>query len=127
MARLWLFGVLAGCLAAAPVAAAPDTGSPGAASPPRLAKPAPLEFTKQHALPPPPRVPGQQATTVAPMPNRSFEGPRVVIKDRASLSPSVIRRNLPSRGLAPNGSPDELEEKLFLPAPGARLLLPFSY
>lgn len=126
MARSWLFGVLAACLAAAaPEAARSEPATPGqAASRAPTKKPAPLDLAKQHVQPPPPR---ENAVTQAPVPNRSFERPRVVAEERARIGPSVLRRRLPGQGLATNGSPDELEETLFLPGPGARLRLPFSY
>lgn len=129
MARPWLFGVLAACLAAAaPEAARSEPATPGqAASRAPTKKPAPLDLAKQHVQPPPPRLPGRHAVTQAPVPNRSVERPQVVVEERASLGPSVLRRKLPGQGLASNGSPDELEETLFLPGPGARLRLPFSY
>jgi hypothetical protein len=126
MVRPWLFGVLAACLAAAaPEAARSEPATPGqAASRAPTKKPAPLDIAKQHVQRPPPRG---HAVTQAPVPNRSVERPRVVVEERASLGPSVLRRSLPGQGLASNGSPDELEETLFLPGPGARLRLPFSY
>ena len=91
------------------------------------AKPAPLDVTKHPAQPLPPRLPDLQAGALAPVPNRSIEAPRLVPEDRARLDPSVINRNLPGRGLATDGSPSLLEDKLFRPAPGARLRVPFSY
>ena len=90
-------------------------------------KPPALEVPKQPAMPPS-RKSGQAAnSSVAPVPDRSKEGPRVVERDRARSNPSIINRNLPGRGQADQGSPDLLEDKLFKPAPGARLNVPFSY
>ena len=90
-------------------------------------KPAALALPKQPAIPPSLKS-GQAAnSSVAPMPDRSKEGPRVVEQDRARINPSIIYRNLPGRGQADQGAPDVLEDKLFKPAPGARLNVPFSY
>ncbi|GAA0567469.1 hypothetical protein GCM10009416_01870 [Craurococcus roseus] len=61
------------------------------------------------------------------MPNRDLEGPRAQEADRARLSPSVIHRPLPSQGMATEGAASIQEERLFFPAPGARLNVPFSY
>jgi hypothetical protein len=90
-------------------------------------KPPALELPKQPAMPPSLKS-GQAAnSSVAPVPDRSKEGPRVIESDRARINPSIINRNLPGRGQANQGSPDLLEDKLFKPAPGARLNVPFSY
>lgn len=61
------------------------------------------------------------------MPNRDVEAPRTPGTDRARLSPSVIHRPLPNQGMATEGAQNMQEERLFFPAPGARLNLPFSY
>lgn len=61
------------------------------------------------------------------MPNRDLEAPRTPVADRTRLSPSVIHRPLPSQGMAAEGAPNIQEERLFFPAPGARLNVPFSY
>jgi hypothetical protein len=64
----------------------------------------------------------------APVPNRDLEGPRAPgAADRARLAPSVIHRPLPSQGMATEGAQNIQEERLFFPAPGARLNVPFSY
>ena len=90
-------------------------------------KPPALELPKQPAVPPSLKA-GQAAnSTMAPVPDRSKEGPRVIEKDRTRVNPSIIYRNLPGRGQADQGAPDLLEDKLFKPAPGARLNVPFSY
>ena len=90
-------------------------------------KPPALEVPKQPAMPPSLKS-GQAAnSSVAPVPDRSKEGPRVIERDRARIDPSIINRNLPGRGQANQGAPDVLEDKLFKPAPGARLNVPFSY
>lgn len=143
----WVFGAaLAGMVSAAAAQGGPapggtvQAGAPEAATAeprpaptvrrprPRTAtKPPPLEIAKHPSPPPPPRTPGAAANAQAPVPNRNLEGPRAVVEDRASLNPSVINRNLPGRGHAATGTPTLLEDKLFTPAPGARLSLPFSY
>lgn len=63
----------------------------------------------------------------APVPNRNMEAPRTPAEDRTRLSPSVIHRPLPSQGMATEGAASIQEERLFFPAPGARLNVPFSY
>jgi hypothetical protein len=65
----------------------------------------------------------------APVPNRDLEAPRApdAGADRARLSPSVIHKPLPSQGMATEGAQSIQEERLFFPAPGARLNVPFSY
>jgi hypothetical protein len=65
----------------------------------------------------------------APVPNRDLEAPRALDAgtDRARLSPSVIHKPLPSQGMATEGAQSIQEERLFFPAPGARLNVPFSY
>ena len=63
----------------------------------------------------------------APVPNREMEAPRVPQADRTRLSPSVIHRTIPNQNMATDGAPSINEERLFFPAPGARLNVPFSY
>ncbi len=72
-----------------------------------------------------PRRPG--AFEPAPVPNRALEAPRAAPQEGPSLSPGIIQRRLPGRGQAAEGSPDRTEDRLFEPAPGARLRVPFSY
>lgn len=144
MIHAWLIAglLLAGGAAAqptpeAPAAPAQAEAAPAPPAPRRPAvrvarKPPPLPIIKEAARPLPPRVidprlGGSQSMVLAPVPNRSLEAPRVIIEDRASLGPSVINRSLPGRGQAEDGSPNLLEDKLFRPAPGARLRVPFSY
>ncbi|RYI95619.1 MAG: hypothetical protein EON47_20245 [Acetobacteraceae bacterium] len=74
-----------------------------------------------------PRHSNAQAGVRAPVPDRNLDAPRVIPQDRASLGPSIINRNLPGRGQAADGAPNLLEDKLFRPAPGARLNVPFSF
>lgn len=125
--------LLALCILATGPAAAQEA-APQAEPPPRPAprprrrvpvaeKPAPMK------LPPSPPPPDQETPRLeaAPVPNRNLEAPHVVEKDQPHLSPDVIHRRLPSRGMAAEGSPNLREEQLFKPAPGARLSVPFSY
>jgi hypothetical protein len=65
---------------------------------------------------------------LAPVPNRNLEPPRAAAPSESpSLSPSIIHRPLPSTDSARDGSRSYDEERLFFPAPGARLTVPFSY
>lgn len=131
--------LLAVLVAAAPsVAAAQEAGGAAPPSgPPRPAAPKPRQARRrvrprgpaaetEQASP----VPEQPATRLeaAPVPNRDLEGPRArTAADRARLSPSVIHRPLPGQGMAAEGAQNIQEERLFFPAPGARLNVPFSY
>ena len=64
----------------------------------------------------------------APVPNRTFEGPVVApATEGPTLEPSIIQRQLPGRGATSTGGPNRTEERLFDPAPGARLTVPFKY
>ncbi|MFC7475697.1 hypothetical protein ACFQS7_15095 [Dankookia sp. GCM10030260] len=120
--RGWLILLL---IAAVPALAQAQSASPQPGKGGR--KPPPLDLPKLPAVPPSLKS-GQAAnSSVAPVPDRSKEGPRVVEQDRARINPSIINRNLPGRGHAEQGAPDVLEDKLFKPAPGARLKVPFSY
>jgi hypothetical protein len=82
---------------------------------------------QQQAEPAPETGPRLEA---APVPNRDLEAPRGTggtDTDRTRLTPSVITRPLPNTGMASQGTPSIQEERLFFPAPGARLNVPFSY
>ncbi len=89
-------------------------------------RPDPAEAAQQQAVPEsePVQTPRLEA---APVPNRDLEAPRAPGTDRARLSPSVIHRPLPNQGMAAEGAQNIQEERLFFPAPGARLNVPFSY
>ncbi|MBK1662075.1 hypothetical protein [Paracraurococcus ruber] len=115
-------GLLGGLAAIATVCLAP---APAQAQ--RSRKPPALEITKQPSIPQPTKSGTLPQSSLAPIPDRNREGPRVVEEDRARLNPSIINRNMPGRGQVDQGSPDLLEEKLFRPAPGVRLQAPFSY
>ena len=124
--------------AAAPVAAQEAPQPPAAGAPPR---PPPPQRPRRQRQPrrqarkpqpaadpnPPPPAPQAPQLEAAPVPNRDLEAPRVVEKDQTRLSPSVIHRRLPQQGMAAEGAPNEREERLFFPAPGARLSVPFAY
>jgi hypothetical protein len=121
--RGWL--PLLALLAATPALAQGQLASPQPGKGGR--KPPALELPKQQAMPQSLKSGQVTDSTVAPVPDRSKEAPRVVEQDRARFNPSIINRNLPGRGQTDQGSPDLLEDKLFKPAPGARLNVPFSY
>jgi len=94
-------------------------------------KPPPLDLKLPAPEPPPKSATGSTSldrSDAAPVPNRNYEGPVVVAPaDGPTLAPSVIQRRLPSRGQAVEGSPSQTEDRLFEPAPGARLTVPFRY
>jgi hypothetical protein len=132
-----------GFLLAALVAAVPSVtvaqeagGAEPPAGPPRPPAPKPRQARRRvrqrgpaedarEATPPPEPATRLEA---APVPNRDLEGPRArSAADRARLSPSVIHRPLPGQGMAAEGAQNIQEERLFFPAPGARLNVPFSY
>lgn len=110
----------------APGAAPPRPASKPRAETRRRARPrGPAASAPQEAVPAPETGPRLEA---APVPNRDLEGPRAPsTAARARLSPSVIQRSLPSQGMAAEGAQSIQEERLFFPAPGARLNVPFSY
>ncbi len=121
--------------APAPAAAGDPGGSP---APPAARKPrrpsarrqarqqrAPNEASRQAAPAGPQDT--EHRLEAAPVPNRDLEAPRSAQTDRTRLSPSVIHRPLPSQGMAVEGAQNIQEERLFFPAPGARLNVPFSY
>ena len=102
---------------------------------PAASKPRPA---RRRARPREPAAPQQAAPVpetgprleAAPVPNRDLEAPRDptgAAGDRTRLTPSVITRPLPNQGMATQGTPSIQEERLFFPAPGARLNVPFSY
>ncbi|MBL6077050.1 hypothetical protein JMJ56_03465 [Belnapia sp. T18] len=105
----------------------PERAAPARPQPrrPALRKPPPLNLAKHAALPLPPRQP--QPGNLAPVPNRMVERQAPLPDPRTTLGPSLLYRNLPGRGLAEEGSPSLLEDKLYRPAPGARLRVPFAY
>ena len=74
-----------------------------------------------------PQETGREAVTAAPVPNRDLEGPHVSNEARTRLGPSILYQNLPHPGQAGGGSLNQTEDKLYKPAPGARLNVPFSY
>ena len=121
--------VLAPGLAPGPEVRLPERAAPARPQPrprrPAPSKPAPLDLSKHAALPLPQRQP--QPGTLAPVPNRMVERQAPLPEPRTTLGPSLLYRNLPGRGLAEEGSPNLLEDKLYRPAPGARLRVPFAY
>lgn len=124
-------GALLGGEAGAQEEAAPAPTAQQPARRPRRPR-RPAQAAKPQDLPPKAEVvvparPEKPLFEAAPVPNRDLEAPRVVEKDAPRLTPSVIERPLPSRGQATEGSVSLQEERLFNPAPGARLKLPFRY
>ncbi|MBL6456761.1 hypothetical protein JMJ55_15600 [Belnapia sp. T6] len=115
-----------------PAAAAPAPAAPPRPAPPRrprvpaVPKPPPLDLAKQAPRPQAPRIPPMVGSQ-APVPNRDLDPRQVLPQERTSLGPSLLYRNLPGRGLAAEGAPNLLEDKLYKPAPGARLTVPFAY
>ena len=81
----------------------------------------------QQAAPAPETGPRLEA---APVPNRDLEAPRDPT-GAAGTAPGCRRASSPGRcpnqGMATEGTPSIQEERLFFPAPGARLNVPFSY
>lgn len=142
VATLLMLGLLAAPWARAEEAAVVAPGGPAVEAPapaarppvvrrrpaarPATRKPPPLDLSKHAALPPPPRTSSPLGSR-APVPNRDIERQPVLPDARTTLGPSLLYRNLPGRGLAEEGSPNLLEEKLYKPAPGARLRVPFAY
>ena len=137
--RRHLGPLLLAALLAAPLPAAAQ-GTPGGAAgtggpqgadrkpkPPRrrARRRDPAGDAQQQQAAPEPAGPRLEA---APVPNRDLEGPRAPgTGERARLSPSVIHRPLPNQNMAAEGAQNIQEERLFFPAPGARLNVPFSY
>lgn len=138
--RRALCSLIALVLAAAP-AAAQDNADRAGAAPGDPSRPAPKprqprrratrrrdqagRAPQQQAAPEPETGPQLEA---APVPNRDLEGPRAPSgTDRTRFAPSVIHRPLPNQGMATEGAANIQEERLFFPAPGARLKVPFSY
>jgi hypothetical protein len=141
--------LLAALLAAAPAAVAQDAanraegrGGPAADTPTRPAASRPRKPRRRATQPREPAASAQQQQPAAPapetgprleaapVPNRELEAPRGgagTPNDRTRLTPSVITRPLPNQGMAAEGAASIQEERLFFPAPGARLNVPFSY
>jgi hypothetical protein len=66
------------------------------------------------------------AGELAPMPNRDIEAPvNRRISMEATLMPEVFRRQMPGRGMTAEGVSSQREERVYAPAPGARLTVPF--
>ena len=62
----------------------------------------------------------------APVPNRDIEAPiNRRISMEATLTPEVFRRQMPGRGMTAEGVSSQREERVYAPAPGARLTVPF--
>jgi hypothetical protein len=76
-----------------------------------------------------PRTAGvQRAVERAPLPRMDIEAPRVAEEQSAQITPTFIAPSVPGRGMAEAGrQPDAVSDRLFPPAPGARLRLPMSW
>ena len=111
---------------------------PAATSPPVRRRPARRRAANRLTSPPiiespasPAPVPAPQAE-IAPMPNRSIEGPRAPAERQVTrLRPDLIEpRSLPDSRTQSGGNSSytERQDRLFRdPAAGARLEIPFSY
>ena len=77
------------------------------------------------AAPPPVQV-RRSRGELAPVPNRDIEAPtNPQYSMQAKLMPEVFRQQMPGRGMTATGLSDQREERVYAPAPGARLTLPF--
>ncbi|MDW8314648.1 MAG: hypothetical protein RMK64_06730 [Rhodovarius sp.] len=95
--------------------AAPFPGTQLLPELPRLGA-APVEAKSTHEL--------------APRPRLDLEGPRAVSNPHGQpqIAPAFIAPRLPGRGFAQeNASPGSINERLFRPAPGARVSIPMSW
>lgn len=116
-----------------PAPVAPPAADPSPAGPqPAPARRPRRRRTARRPQPPPEAPPAAEATgprlDAAPVPNRTVEGPRrAAPADNPSFGPSIIHRPLPNTSAAREGARNYDEERLFFPAPGARLTVPFSY
>ncbi len=148
-----LLSLATGPLVAAPLAAQPApalpalpsivtpaaaaTATPAPAVPParpRLVRRSPRLEEMPRSAEPIPLLGGEQGITTAlrpageaaPVPNRDIEAPvNRNISMEAKLVPEVFRRQMPGRGMTAEGLSSQREERVYAPAPGARLLVPF--
>ncbi|WP_376091540.1 hypothetical protein ACE7GA_21940 [Roseomonas sp. CCTCC AB2023176] len=108
------------------------------AQPAPMARPVPPRRTPVRRRPPQPiaplpaptPVPAPLARDLAPVPNRSIEGPRSTAEaPRPVLRPDLIEpRDLPDQRSRGGGTFTDRQDRLFRdPAAGARLNIPFSY
>ncbi len=128
MKPAWL--ALCGALLVLPVAAEPTTPvqarSAVRSSQPRkapeilpLAEPIVLLPTSQTASMVMPRA------EAAPVPNREIEAPVRAFSMQAQLLPDIFRSRMPGRTANTDGVINQREERVYTPAAGARLVLPF--
>ena len=145
MTRLLL--ALLGLLAAAPVGAQP-AAPPQPSTPPATASAAPTPTPARprlvrrsqrieempRAAEALPLLGAEQAATLAPapggelapVPNRDIEGPtNRSFSMEARLVPEVFNRQMPGRGMTAVGVSNQREERVYAPAPGARISVPF--
>lgn len=59
------------------------------------------------------------------MPNREIELPAVRYTLDPKLAPEVFRSRMPGRSVNTDGAVNQREERVYSPAAGARLTLPF--
>jgi hypothetical protein len=109
---------------------APPPLNPTSPSSPRLSRPSRLApLAMPFAL-----QPSISATTaqrnpygdLAPVPNRDIEAPhQQYTAPKPRLVPEVFNSRMPGRGATVEGLSDRYEERVYSPAPGARLTVPF--
>ncbi|RVT98797.1 hypothetical protein EOD42_01415 [Rhodovarius crocodyli] len=71
-------------------------------------------------------APARPRLEAAPVPNARIQAPREAPRaDVAQVQPTFIAPRLPGRGHAQEtGSPGDLQDRLFRPAPGAQVRIP---
>ncbi|MFC0384198.1 hypothetical protein [Muricoccus vinaceus] len=116
---------------------APARAMPSAGTQPARRRPPRRRAVRRQPAPPvaeapPPAPPPVPQAEIAPMPNRSIEGPRPPAERQVTrLRPDLIEpRSLPDsrRQSGGNSSYTERQDRLYRdPAAGARLEIPFSY
>ena len=74
-------------------------------------------------------APARPRLEAAPVPNARIQAPREAPRaDVAQVQPTFIAPRLPGRGHAQEtGSPGELQDRLFRPAPGAQVRIPITW
>lgn len=106
-------------VASGPVKAPDPNGAAAAGAAPRSAP--------RPAATAPPAATASPRLDLAPVPNRSLEGPTVqATPEGPVLAPAVIQGRVPGRGESAQGNPS-IEDRQFNPAPGARFSVPFRY
>jgi hypothetical protein len=62
---------------------------------------------------------------LAPVPNRDIEAPSTYTPPEPRIMPEMFRSSMPGRGATAQGVSAQNEERVYSPAPGARLTVPF--